>query len=65
MLASLADKTAAVDVEQILGRVLRMPHVQQHGHDLLNLSDVFTASNASAVPKSLYVTEAAMGDFEC
>jgi type III restriction enzyme len=28
-----------------LGRVLRMPHVQQHGNDLLNLSYVFTASN--------------------
>ncbi len=45
ILASLADKTSAVDVEQILGRVLRMPHVQQHGHDLLNLSYVFTASS--------------------
>lgn len=44
ILASLADKSSAVDVEQILGRVLRMPHVQQHGHDLLNLSYVFTAS---------------------
>ena len=45
ILASLADKSSAVDVEQILGRVLRMPHVQQHGHDLLNLSYVFTASS--------------------
>jgi type III restriction enzyme len=45
ILASLADKTSAVDVEQILGRVLRMPHVMQHGHELLNLSYVFTASN--------------------
>lgn len=45
ILASLADKSSAVDVEQILGRILRMPHVQQHGHDLLNLSYVFTASN--------------------
>lgn len=45
ILASLADKTSAVDVEQILGRVLRMPHVQQHGNDLLNMSYVFTASN--------------------
>lgn len=45
VLASLANKTSAVDVEQILGRVLRMPHVQQHGNDLLNLSYVFTASN--------------------
>ena len=48
VLASLADKSSAVDVEQILGRVLRMPHVQQHGHDLLNLSYVFTASSRFA-----------------
>ena len=45
ILVSLADKSSAVDVEQILGRILRMPHVQQHGDDLLNLSYVFTASN--------------------
>lgn len=45
VLASLADKSSAVDVEQILGRVLRMPYVQEHGNDLLNLSYVFTASN--------------------
>ncbi len=45
ILASLADKSSAVDVEQILGRVLRMPHVQEHGEDLLNLSFVLTASN--------------------
>jgi type III restriction enzyme len=48
VLASLADKSSPVDVEQILGRVLRMPHVQQHGHDLLNLSYVFTASSKFA-----------------
>lgn len=45
ILATLAAKTSAVDVEQILGRVLRMPHVQQHGNELLNLSYVFTSSN--------------------
>ncbi len=45
ILASLADKSSAVDVEQIVGRVLRMPYVQKHSHDLLNLSYVFTASN--------------------
>ena len=45
ILATLADKNSSIDVEQILGRVLRMPHVQQHGADLLNLSYVFTASN--------------------
>lgn len=45
VLASLADKSSSVDVEQILGRILRMPHVQQHSNDLLNLSYVFTASS--------------------
>ena len=45
ILVSLADKSSAVDVEQILGRVLRMPYVQQHGNDLLNMCYVFTASN--------------------
>ncbi|MGZ8164229.1 MAG: hypothetical protein ACXW04_01825, partial [Methylobacter sp.] len=45
ILASLADKSSSVDVEQILGRVLRMPYVQEHGHELLNMSYVFTASN--------------------
>lgn len=45
ILVSLADKSSAVDVEQILGRILRMPHVQQHDNDLLNMSYVFTASN--------------------
>lgn len=45
ILASLADKSSQIDVEQILGRVLRMPHVQQHPEQLLNMSYVFTASN--------------------
>lgn len=45
ILAALGDKSSAVDVEQILGRVLRMPHVRKHGDDMLNMSYVFTASN--------------------
>lgn len=48
ILAALGDKSSAVDVEQILGRVLRMPHVRQHGNELLNMSYVFTASNRFA-----------------
>lgn len=44
ILASLADKSSAVDVEQILGRVLRQPYVQRHGAYQLNLSYVLTAS---------------------
>lgn len=44
ILASLADKSSAVDVEQILGRVLRQPYVQKHNEALLNVSYVLTAS---------------------
>lgn len=45
ILASLADKSSAVDVEQILGRVLRQPYVMKHDFPLLNLSYVLTASS--------------------
>ena len=45
ILASLADKSSAVDVEQILGRVLRQPYVMKHNFALLNLSYVLTASS--------------------
>jgi type III restriction enzyme len=44
VLASLADKSSAVDVEQILGRVLRQPYVMRHSAPLLNISYVLTAS---------------------
>lgn len=45
ILATLANKTSKVDVEQILGRILRQPYTTQHGISLLNLSYVFTSSN--------------------
>lgn len=45
ILASLANKTSRVDVEQILGRVLRLPYTTKHKEELLNLSYVFTASD--------------------
>lgn len=45
ILASLADKSSAVDVEQILGRVLRQPYVMKHNSGLLNLCYVLTASS--------------------
>jgi type III restriction enzyme len=44
ILASLADKSSAIDVEQILGRVLRQPYVMKHNFPLLNLSYVLIAS---------------------
>lgn len=45
ILASLANKTSQVDVEQILGRILRLPHTTQHSHPALNMSYVLTSSN--------------------
>ena len=45
ILASLANKSSRVDVEQILGRVLRLPYTTKHRNNLLNLSYVFTSSD--------------------
>ena len=45
ILASLANKTSQVDVEQILGRILRLPHTSQHSQNALNMSYVLTSSS--------------------
>lgn len=45
ILASLANKTSQVDVEQILGRILRQPHTRQYTNRGLNRSYVLTCSN--------------------
>ena len=44
ILASLANKTSKVDVEQILGRTLRQPYARQYKSPLLNTSYVLTSS---------------------
>ena len=44
ILASLANRTSTVDVEQILGRILRQPYATQHASPLLNTSYVLTNS---------------------
>lgn len=44
ILASLANRTSTVDVEQILGRILRQPYAMQHASPLLNTSYVLTNS---------------------
>lgn len=44
ILASLANRTSRVSVEQILGRILRLPYTTKHTDELLNLSYVFTSS---------------------
>lgn len=45
ILASLANKSSQVDVEQVLGRVLRQPHAKKQQNSLLNMSYVLTSSN--------------------
>lgn len=44
ILASLANRTSTVDVEQILGRILRQPYARAHRSTLLNTSYVLTNS---------------------
>ena len=44
ILASLANRTSTVDVEQILGRILRQPYAKEHRSPLLNMSYVLTNS---------------------
>lgn len=45
ILATVANRTSVVDVEQILGRVLRMPNAKANRESVLNLSYVITSSN--------------------
>lgn len=44
VLATVANRTSAVDVEQILGRVLRLPYTQKNASNVLNISYVLTSS---------------------
>lgn len=44
ILASLANRTSTVDVEQIVGRILRQPYAKLHSSPLLNTSYVLTNS---------------------
>ena len=44
ILASLANRTSVIDVEQILGRILRRPYTKNFSNELLNMSYVFTSS---------------------
>lgn len=45
ILASVANRTSRVDVEQILGRVLRQPYAKEQLDSVLNMSYVLTSSN--------------------
>lgn len=44
VLATVANRSSAVDVEQILGRVLRLPYTRKNTREVLNLSYVITSS---------------------
>ena len=41
----MANRSSAIDVEQILGRVLRKPYVSKQVHDALDMSYVLTSSS--------------------
>ena len=44
VLATVANRTSTVDVEQILGRILRLPYTQKNGSNVLNISYVITST---------------------
>lgn len=44
VLATVANRTSAIDVEQILGRVLRLPYTKKNQSNVLNISYVITSS---------------------
>lgn len=45
VLATIANRTSVVDVEQILGRILRLPHTRKSQSNVLNISYVVTSSS--------------------
>ncbi|MFE9079835.1 DEAD/DEAH box helicase [Bacillus mobilis] len=45
VLATLANKSSSIDVEQILGRILRQPNTKQNLNPFLNMSYVLTSSS--------------------
>lgn len=45
-MATVANRTSSIDVEQILGRILRLPNTRKNEKEVLNLSYVITSSNA-------------------
>ena len=44
VLASIANRTSSIDVEQILGRVLRLPYTRHNTQNALNMAYVLTSS---------------------
>lgn len=44
ILASIANRTSRIEVEQIVGRVLRQPYTKKHSQKALNVSYILTSS---------------------
>lgn len=70
ILASLANRTSKIDVEQILGRVLRQPYAKKHAATFLNLSYTFTCSKdfqqtLDNIIKSLNKSGFSAKDYRC
>ena len=68
ILATLANRSSQVDVEQIVGRILRLPYVRRHRDPMLNMSYVLTSSadfmtTVSSVVKGL--NQAGFTDKDC
>lgn len=45
ILASIANRTSQIEVEQIVGRVLRQPYTKRHSQKALNVSYILTSSS--------------------
>lgn len=45
VLATVANRSSRVDVEQIVGRILRLPYTRRHNEPTLNMSYVLTSSD--------------------
>lgn len=68
ILASLANRSSAVDVEQIVGRVLRQPYARECHDRLLNMSYVLTSSdNFQETVKNIVrgLNNAGFGEGDC
>ncbi len=68
ILASLANKSSTVDVEQVVGRVLRQPYATESKDTLLNMSYVLTSSDHfQETVKSIVqgLNESGFGEGDC
>lgn len=70
ILATVANRTSEVDVEQILGRVLRQPYTKQSTDNLLNMSYVITSSSefsktAEKIVSALKLSGFSDKDYRC